>query len=129
MATRQSTPIANRTAASHTAKYAGRKSVANALKPTETQFQRTVIEMAKILGWRIAHVRAARTEHGWRTPYEGHSGLPDLILARRGRVILAELKVGDNKPTLDQQAWLSAAGTSGHLWFPADMDEIKATLQ
>lgn len=87
-----------------------------------------VIKLAKILGWQVVHIRPARTEHGWRTPYQGDPGLPDIILAKRGRVIMAELKVGRNKPTLEQRAWLTAAGHNGYLWYPEDRDMIKTIL-
>jgi hypothetical protein len=98
------------------------------LPQSEDDFKGAVIDLAKILGWRVCHIRPARTAHGWRTPYEGHPGLPDLILARRGRIVMAELKVDNNRPTLDQKAWLSAAGASGFLWDPSCWDEIRKVL-
>lgn len=83
-----------------------------ATKPpmTETQLQQRVIDTAKVLGWRVAHIRPARTDKGWRTPYQGHAGLPDLILARGSRVLLVELKTDAGKVSLDQRSWLEAAG-------------------
>jgi hypothetical protein len=96
---------------------------------SEDEWKARVIDTAKVFGWRICHVRPARTAHGWRTPYEGHSGLPDLILARRGVVLLAELKTDTDKPTLDQQAWLDSAGSQGYLWRPCDWDQVRQILQ
>jgi hypothetical protein len=96
---------------------------------TEADLQRRVLDLARLRGWRVAHVRPARTAHGWRTPYEGDSGLPDLILARRGVVLLAELKSTTGRPTADQLAWLDAVGDHGRLWRPDDWPTITETLR
>lgn len=98
------------------------------LPMTEDQFLDRIIDTAHTLGWRVWHQRPARTEHGWRTAGIGDKGLPDLVMARRGRVVLAELKVGTNKADLDQRAWLTAAGRSGFLWYPRDWPEIVKVL-
>lgn len=99
------------------------------MNQTEADLTTAILDYAHLRHWRIAHVRPARTEDGWRTPYEGDDGLPDLILARAGRVILAELKSDTGKkPTLDQQAWLDAAGPNGYLWRPKDWDAIMKVL-
>lgn len=93
----------------------------NATVLTERDLQRTAIGMARWFKWRVVHVRPARTEHGWKTAYEGDPGLPDLILARNGVVLLVELKSDRGQVTAEQQAWLDAAGRNGHLWTPADL--------
>lgn len=95
---------------------------------TEAEFQTRVIDYAILLGWRVAHIRPARTAKGWRTPYIGHTGLPDLILVKHGRVLLAELKSETGKPTLDQQAWITAAGRNGYLWRPRDWSSVQNVL-
>lgn len=94
----------------------------------ESDFQTRVIDAAILYGWRVAHIRPARTAKGWRTPYIGHIGLPDLIMARGGRVIVAELKSDTGKPTLDQRAWIDAAGTCGYLWRPRDWEQVLRVL-
>jgi hypothetical protein len=97
---------------------------------SEVEFTRTVIQTARSYRWRVVHIRPALTADGkWRTPYEGHSGLPDLILARNGRVLLVELKSAAGKATADQRAWLQAAGSNGHLWRPQHWDLILKELQ
>lgn len=97
---------------------------------TEADFQRRIIDLARLRGWRVVHIRPAWVRSGRMvTPYEGDPGLPDLVLARRGRVLLAELKSDRGKPTLDQQAWLAAAGDNGHLWAPANWDTVLEVLQ
>lgn len=98
-----------------------------ALRMTEADWQKRVIDTATLHGWRVVHIRPAQTDRGWRTAYEGHPGLPDLILAHPNRgVHLVELKSDNPKaqPTPDQRAWLAAAGDCGHLWRPADWPDV-----
>lgn len=95
---------------------------------SEAAFQRCVIDLAKLTGWRVAHHRPARTERGWRTPVEGHPGLPDLVLARDGVVVVAELKRHQGRVTPEQRAWLAALGPTGRLWKPGDWPEIVGLL-
>lgn len=86
---------------------------------SEDELKAMVIQTAKLYGWRVCHFRPARTATGWRTPLEGDAGLPDLILARDGQVLLAELKSTRGKPTTEQLQWLEALGDHGRLWAPA----------
>jgi len=96
---------------------------------SEADLQQRVINLARLRGYRVAHIRPARTiNDDWRTPYTGHAGLPDLILARNGRVLLAELKSATAQPTPNQVAWLAAAGQHGRLWRPADWPTITEEL-
>lgn len=90
--------------------------------------QRDIIDLARTLGWRVAHFPAVKTEHGWRTPVAADGkGFPDLVLVRE-RVIVAEVKEGGHKPRPEQAAWLSAfrmAGVEAYIWTRqswADMD-------
>ena len=99
----------------------------------EKDFQRAVIDLARLTGWRVHHTRPALTREGrWLTPIQGDAGFPDLVLCRGGRVIFAELKRVGGKPTAEQQAWLDAlsacAGEECHLWTPDDWDAIEAIL-
>lgn len=81
---------------------------------TEKQLQAAVIDLARALGWRVAHFRSVPVKRGpsvrWETPVAADgAGFPDLVLVREGdRVVFAELKVGANKPTAAQQGWLTA---------------------
>lgn len=96
---------------------------------SEDAFKGRVMQTAVLYGWRVCHVRPALKANGkWVTPIEGHVGLPDLILARDGAVILAELKSSTGRTTDDQRKWLAAAGTNGRLWAPADWPEVLAEL-
>lgn len=97
---------------------------------SEDEFLRAVIDLAKLRGWRVAHFRPARTRGGWRTPVQGHNGFPDLVLARNGVVIFAELKTDGGKLSEDQQTWAHHLGGSMYLWRPAMLlGEISNILQ
>src|SRR5690606_4527127 len=63
-------------------------------KVTESAFQRQVLALAKMLGWRTAHFRPAMNQRGdWRTPVAGDGkGWPDLVLVKGERVLFRELK-------------------------------------
>lgn len=98
---------------------------------SEDDYQRRIMDAAKTLGWRIVHIRPLwdKTGQRMRTPYEGHPGLPDLILARRGAVLLIEVKRESGKSTLDQDAWLAAAGQNGFLTRPSGWPHLLKVLQ
>jgi len=100
-----------------------------ALKMTEVQFTDRVIQTAKLYGWLVTHFRPAKTTKGWRTALQGDSGFVDLVLARAGVVIHAELKVGRGRPRPDQISWAQAIGETHRLWYPDDWDEIVETLR
>lgn len=96
---------------------------------SEAELQSKVLEFAKLSGWRCVHIRPTEVGKGrWATPYQGDPGLPDLILARDGRVLLVELKSAKGRVSLDQRAWLDAAGCNGYVWSPADWDTIELVL-
>ena len=100
---------------------------------TETQFQTQVIELAHVLGYRVAHFRPAQTSRGWRTPVQADcKGFPDLILCKPGRLLAVELKAEKKKPSAEQEAWLEwfrEAGASTYLWHPSDWERIVEVLR
>lgn len=99
---------------------------------TEADFQSTVLDLARVTGWMVAHFRPARTDKGWRTPVAADGkGFPDLVLVR-DRVIFAELKSDRGRMSADQHAWIGAlteAGAEAYVWRPDDFDQIAATLR
>ena len=100
---------------------------------TEREFQQAVVQLARLMGWRVHHARPALTQRGrWLTPIQGDAGFPDLVQCRPPRLIVAELKRAGGKPTAEQQAWLDAlhacAGVECYLWTPADWDAVARTL-
>lgn len=96
---------------------------------SEAEFTETVIQLAKFHGWTVTHFRPAWTERGWRTPLEGHKGFPDLVLARGGVVLIAELKTEKGKVTKEQQRWAAEIGAQYRLWRPHDLEAIKEELR
>lgn len=89
---------------------------------TEKQFQSQIVQLAKLFGWMVYHTHDSR---------RSEPGFPDLILLRRDQFIVAELKVGKNKPTPDQHRWLNAfrnVQASVFVWTPNDWQEIQAAI-
>ncbi len=86
---------------------------------SEAAFQSWVIAEARRNGWLVAHVSDSRKQDT--------TGLPDLVLARDGLVILAELKSETGKVHGGQVAWLQASGN--HLWRPSMREYIAGYLE
>ncbi len=106
------------------------------LAETETDFQRSVLKAADGAGWYRHHDSNTQA----RYPLSD-KGFPDLVLARDGRIIFAELKKdAKSQPDQDQQIWLDHLRGSDilgprngapevYVWRPQDWDEIVAVLQ
>jgi hypothetical protein len=106
-----------------------------ALTVTERDFQRTVIELAHLFGWKVAHFRTAMNARGvYMTPVGADgAGWPDLVLIHpaRGRILYRELKAERGRLDPRQTTWgewLTAAGCDWTVWRPSDMPEITYTL-
>ena len=101
----------------------------------EESFQSTVVAMAHLYRWKVAHFRKARTKRGWITAVGADGkGWPDLLLCNeRLRITIArELKVPPNKTTPEQDDWLRvlcACGIDAKVWTPLDWKEIERTLE
>jgi hypothetical protein len=89
---------------------------------TEGELVKHVMEYARLCGWLRVHILPARVKGGrMMTPYQGDSGMPDMVLARAGRTLLVELKRqtnDDGRVSEAQQRWLDASG--GYCWRPID---------
>ena len=90
--------------------------------------------IATMLGYLHVHFRPARTAHGWATPVSGPlgKGWPDLVLAKPGRLIFAELKSDTGKASPEQDDVLGAltvAGAEAYIWRPKDIDLIVEILR
>lgn len=102
---------------------------------TEHEFQSAIIELARLLGYRVAHFRPAKTAHGWRTAVAADGkGYPDLTMAKPGRLIFAECKSAAGRLADEQRAWISvlaAAGTEVYVWQAGTttMQDVAAILQ
>lgn len=76
---------------------------------SEAAFQRQVVQLAKYAGWHVHHSRTVRLANGRHaTPLQGHKGLPDLILAKRGCILFIELKADNRTRSPEQTAWAAA---------------------
>ena len=104
----------------------------------ESEWLSTVIDAARLYGWKCAHFRSVRQQRQdgsvyYSTPVQADGeGWPDLVLLRPPRVIAAELKVGRNKPTEAQREWLELMADcvmETYVWRPEDWDEIERTLR
>lgn len=69
---------------------------------SEDELLGAITDAATYLGWRWHHVR--RSDEGLQM---GHSGFPDLVLARAGHLKFLELKSMRGVASPDQIAWLS----------------------
>lgn len=101
---------------------------------SEATFTDLVIEMAQWAGWRVYHSRPGRRKDGtWNTPIQGNPGFPDLVLAKNGVVIFAELKTEKGIIGPEQNLWLYHIGhhqgaTAAALWRPRDLPHIRQVL-
>ena len=89
----------------------------------EADFQRQVVDLAKMLGWKVAWTwNSMHSPKGW----------PDLFMICDGQIVAAELKV--NGPlTLEQREWLVALASTGagaFCWrWPSSWKQIERVLQ
>lgn len=97
---------------------------------TEEQLHERVTTLARHRRWLIHHDRRQDLGIG------GDAGFPDLVLARKGRIIIAELKRETEKPRPNQENWLQHLGIDQHprdrlliaVWRPSDWPEIEQEL-
>ncbi len=91
---------------------------------SERDFQRQVLDLAKILGWHAYHPMLSKwSERGW----------PDLALCRPPRLLFAELKTERGRTSDHQDRWLAllgaCPGVEVFLWRPSDLDRVAETLR
>lgn len=109
------------------------------LTVTEDDLLTAIVEAAEFLGWRVHHDRRSD-----KALQQGHAGFPDLVMARKGIVIFAELKASRQRLGAEQFAWMqalgwmageNATGLSGlgrvnlRVWWPEDLDRAIEELR
>ena len=102
-----------------------RKSAKPLLSVSERDFQKNVWGFAKRRKWLCYHTHNSRGSV---------AGFPDLVLVRGDRVVFAELKVGRNKRTQQQEVWATALNAVGgnceyYCWSPEDMGDVMYILR
>jgi hypothetical protein len=88
-------------------------------------------------GWQ-ADVMATAERCGWQLRYHtfdsrrSTAGFPDLVLVRAPRVIFAELKRNDQRPTAEQWRWINELGdcdgVEAYIWCPDDRATVDRIL-
>ena len=115
---------------------------------TEDQFQKQIIQLAKMCGWRVAHFRSVpiRSKNGsvyYATPVQADGeGFPDLVLVHAKRRMLAFIEVKRSlKENLssEQRAWLEDLFAASEydriyrwvtdIWRPEEWPEIEKFLK
>jgi hypothetical protein len=69
------------------------------LRLSEADFQRQLLELAELYGWRAYHTLDSRGSH---------AGFPDLVLVRGRELVFAELKSETGRLRPEQAAWAAA---------------------
>ena len=92
---------------------------------SESDLLTGVLDLCRVLGWRVAHFRPARTARGWRHPVSADgAGFPTCYsCGRGGRIVAAELKAERGRVATEQMHWLAdltAAGVPAFVWRPSD---------
>jgi len=91
----------------------------------ESALQRSIIDEAKLRGWKVAHFYDSRRSDS--------KGWPDLALCRGGVLLVVELKQEGRYPTADQREWLAALAqvtvVKTAVWRPHDREAFEEALQ
>lgn len=101
--------------------------------PSEAEFQKAVITLAKLHGWKVMHTQMAQIRPGkWITPNTGDQGFVDLVMTHPFRgTIFVELKTTKGIVSNKQWEWINALEDSGqevHVWRPKDLEKISTRL-
>lgn len=103
-----------------------------ALAISEASFQSQVVELARLYGWRLMHMKPTQIRSGrWVTATTGDSGFPDLVLVKGSSLVFAELKRANGRLSDGQRVWIDAlvrAGQEVYVWYPLDLPFIKQRL-
>jgi hypothetical protein len=103
-------------------------------EPSEAEFQKAVITLAKLHRWKVMHTQPAQIRPGrWITPTTGDQGFPDLVMVSTcGRgTIFVELKTNKGVVSNLQWDWINALEDSGeevHVWRPCHLEKISERL-
>jgi hypothetical protein len=99
---------------------------------TETEFQATVVDLLRALGYRSMHVRRTVGRGRRWTTATSVEGWPDLFAWRPGRAVAIELKTETGLVSAAQErvlAELNGAGVEARVARPSQWDELVAWLR
>ena len=103
-------------------------------RATEKQCQATIVDAARLLGYRTLSIRVAYSKGKYSTPIQGDPGYPDLTLVHsRGGLLFVELKRWPNALEPEQVKWRQALTEAGAIWrlvwVPEQLDDFLAELR
>lgn len=93
------------------------------LEITERTFQDRVVQYARLNGWLCYHTHDSR---------RSEAGFPDLVLAREGELVFAELKTEKGRISQAQQGWIDLLDTTeaqAYIWRPSNWEVIEEVLR
>ena len=96
---------------------------------SEDDLLTAITEAMTLFGWLWTHTRRSD-----KAQIMGHPGVPDIIAARRGRLLFLELKSAGGTLTEGQLAWKLAMPPDSRavtymLVYPADLDVVLGMLR
>lgn len=100
----------------------------------EEGWQRQVIQLARLGGWRFFHAPSNRPGRRTGRPQSMDPecvGFPDLVLVRGSETLFRELKTDKGRLGPGQQDWLDVLAAAGHdaaVWRPRDLDVVRERL-
>lgn len=115
-------------------RYRRSKSQIDKIPISEADLQISIIHLARVLGYRVAHFRPAMKADGsWVTPVTADGkGFPDLVLVHKEkkRVLFIETKSEKGKCSPEQEEWLDilAGCAETYLIRPSEWEYIKEIL-
>ena len=104
---------------------------------TENEFQQSIIDYARMNGWRIFHAQTSRIQRKDGSVYYATAGIadskgfPDLIMLKGRDIVVVEVKSDKGKCSDEQTEWLDAwelAGAFVYVWRPSEWPEIERRL-
>lgn len=94
-----------------------------ALNVPESDWQWTVVDYARLMGWIDYHTFDSR---------KSAAGFPDLLLIRPPELVVVELKAERGRVTTAQECWLDlfrlVPGVDVYVWRPSDWSEVQRRL-
>ena len=98
----------------------------------EADFQKQVVELAHLFGWKVHHTRPAILPGGKWATHGIDPGFPDLVMAHPAHgMIIAELKSQKGRISEAQLEWAIALRESVRVrfWRPSDLADIIQLLK